>query len=114
MAEGMTRLKDLLIGQWGLVAISEDRPKELTIFTYGSPILVGFGDQEVYVASETIAFQNYTKEYFSTENGEIITLSLETLSALKDRIKQANRLISIDAVAPLKLRPHPPHNSFYE
>jgi glucosamine 6-phosphate synthetase-like amidotransferase/phosphosugar isomerase protein len=38
----------------------------MTIFTYGSPILVAFGDEEIFVASETTAFQNHTKEYFST------------------------------------------------
>ena len=57
----MRHIKDLLIGQWGLVVISENEPSEMTIFTYGSPILVAFGEDEIYAASETIAFQNYTK-----------------------------------------------------
>ncbi len=43
-------------------------PESIYIATYGSPILIGFAENNVYVASETIAFQKYTKEYMETKN----------------------------------------------
>jgi glucosamine--fructose-6-phosphate aminotransferase (isomerizing) len=77
LAEGLRKLQDYLIGQWGLVAISTKQPDEICVSTYGSPILVGFGSRDIYVTSQTIAFEKYTKEYMVTRNNEIFTLSLK-------------------------------------
>jgi glucosamine--fructose-6-phosphate aminotransferase (isomerizing) len=43
LAEGLKKLQNYLIGQWGLVAMSTKQPDEICVSTYGSPILVGFG-----------------------------------------------------------------------
>lgn len=51
LAEGLRKLQDYLIGQWGLVAMSRKQPDEICVSTYGSPILVGFGSNGIYVAS---------------------------------------------------------------
>lgn len=59
--------------------MSRKQPDEICVCTYGSPILVGFGTGGIYVASESIAFEKYTKDYMETRNDEIFTLSLSTI-----------------------------------
>lgn len=79
MEEGLRKIEDYLIGQWGLVVINKKKPSEICVATYGSPILIGFGVDSIYVASETIAFEKYTKDYVEMKNEEVFTLSLETV-----------------------------------
>lgn len=103
-----------MIGQWGLVVISKKNPEEICVATHGSPILIGFAPESVYVASETIAFEKYTKDYVETKNGEIFSLSLDTVAELKKNMAQKGRLMKITNEVKVKLQPDPPFESFYE
>jgi glucosamine--fructose-6-phosphate aminotransferase (isomerizing) len=91
----LNKLQDYLVGQWGLVVINKKKPDEICVATNGSPILIGFAPNGIYVASETIAFEKYTKDYVETKNGEIYTLCLETASELKKSLEQKGRLLKI-------------------
>lgn len=43
----------------------------------GSPLLVGFAKDGLFVSSELIAFQKYTNEFIRLKDREIIQLNLE-------------------------------------
>jgi len=43
----------------------------------GSPLLVGLHKDSIYVASERVAFEKYTQNYISLEDGEVILLDLK-------------------------------------
>lgn len=43
--------------QWGIVIIDKRQPDCIWTSTHGSPILIGFNDKEIYIASESIAFK---------------------------------------------------------
>lgn len=55
--------------QWGVVMIDRDEPDKIWTSTNGSPILIGMNDDEMFVASEQIAFQREADCYFSTQDG---------------------------------------------
>jgi glucosamine--fructose-6-phosphate aminotransferase (isomerizing) len=58
-------------GSWGLCLISLDEPDCMVVACNGSPLVIGIGDDRTFVASETTAFNRYTKEYISVKDGEI-------------------------------------------
>jgi glutamine---fructose-6-phosphate transaminase (isomerizing) len=48
-------------GSWGLCVMCSDTPDELVVACHGSPIVIGVADDRTFVASETLAFSQYTK-----------------------------------------------------
>jgi len=58
-------------GTWGLGIICTDNPDELVVACNGSPLVIGIGDDRTFIASETSAFNRYTKNFISMKDGEI-------------------------------------------
>lgn len=58
-------------GTWGLCIMCSDTPDELVVACNGSPLVIGIGDDRAFVASETSAFNRYTKNFISMKDGEI-------------------------------------------
>lgn len=58
-------------GTWGLGIICSDTPDELVVACNGSPLVIGIGNDRTFIASETSAFNRYTKNFISMKDGEI-------------------------------------------
>ena len=58
-------------GTWGLCIMNADNPGELVVACNGSPLVIGIGADRTFVASETAAFNRYTKNFISMKDGEI-------------------------------------------
>jgi len=58
-------------GTWGLCIMCSDTPDELVVACNGSPLVIGIADDRTFVASETSAFNRYTKSFISMKDGEI-------------------------------------------
>ena len=58
-------------GTWGLGIICSDTPDEMVVACNGSPLVIGIGDDRTFIASETSAFNRYTKNFISMKDGEI-------------------------------------------
>lgn len=76
MVEAIRKGEEIMIKtstkpQWGIVVMDKEEPEKIWTSTHGSPILIGFNDQEIYVASESIAFKKAVDYYFATDSGEI-------------------------------------------
>lgn len=63
-----------LEGTWGLVVASDDHPDELVVARNGSPLLIGKGDGEMFVASLEDAFLRYTRRMIVLEDGDVLTV----------------------------------------
>jgi len=66
-----------LMGTWALTIIHKDYPNRMWITRNGSPLLLGFEDNYVIVASEQIAFGNNIKKYIILNNNDLIEISKE-------------------------------------
>jgi len=53
-------VEEKLIGQWGLVILDRQDSSKMIVCRNGSPILVGLGEDSIYVASEKIGFERHT------------------------------------------------------
>lgn len=77
-AEGSVSLKEATElalqkcdGSWGLGIVCSDTPDELVVACNGSPLVIGIADDRTFIASETSAFNRYTKNFISMKDGEI-------------------------------------------
>jgi glucosamine--fructose-6-phosphate aminotransferase (isomerizing) len=61
-------------GTWGLAVISKDHPDQIVVARRGSPMLIGLGNQEMFIGSEPTAFVKYTNKYISLEDNQIFKI----------------------------------------
>ncbi|MPY82913.1 MAG: glutamine--fructose-6-phosphate transaminase (isomerizing) [Actinophytocola sp.] len=64
-------------GAYGLVVMDASRPGELVVARNGSPIVLGVGDGEMFVASDVAALVRYTQSVVYLDDGELATLTAE-------------------------------------
>jgi glucosamine--fructose-6-phosphate aminotransferase (isomerizing) len=67
-------------GTYGIALVSKKEPDRIFAARRGSPLLIGKGKNEYFVASDVSAILRYTNEIIYLEDGEIAELSKEDLS----------------------------------
>lgn len=61
----------MAVGAYGIAVFSEDNPDEIVIAKKGSPLIIGLGDGETYLASDASALVGYTNQVIYLNDGEI-------------------------------------------
>lgn len=83
-------------GTYGLVVIPRDLPQTLIAARMGSPLVVGIGEGEHYIASDPSALVEHTRDVMFLDDGELAVITSEgiTLRALDERLveKRPERL----------------------
>ncbi len=72
-----------LEGSYALAIISEFHPDKIVAVRFGSPLIVGKGKNENFIASDIPALFNMTKNVYYLDDGDIAVLT-------KDKIKFLN------------------------
>ena len=72
-----------VIGAYAIAVVSDDDPEEIIVARMGSPLVVGVGENEYFIASDATPIVEYTKEVIYLEEGEIAKLSLSEGVELK-------------------------------
>jgi glucosamine--fructose-6-phosphate aminotransferase (isomerizing) len=62
-------------GTYGLVVLDAKRPEELVVARNGSPIVLGLGDGEMFVASDVAALVRHTRQVVFLADGELATIT---------------------------------------
>ncbi len=65
-------------GAYAVSVMHDDFPGVLVVARLGSPLAVGIGDNEYFVASDASPFVEFTKEAVYLEEGHMATISLES------------------------------------
>lgn len=60
-----------LHGTWGITLIHNATPDQIIAARNGSPLVVGFDDDRMFVASEVSAFSRYTRDFIALKDGEM-------------------------------------------
>ncbi len=73
-------------GTYGVVVIHSNHPDTLIAARMGSPLVVGIGDNEFYIASDATPMLAYTKKVIFLDDGEVAEISREQMDTvnLKD------------------------------
>ncbi|OWK73679.1 glutamine--fructose-6-phosphate transaminase (isomerizing) [Flavobacteriaceae bacterium JJC] len=64
-------------GAYAITVMHEDFPGLLVVARLGSPLAIGLGDKEYFIASDASPFVEFTKEAVYLEEGHMATISLE-------------------------------------
>ncbi len=77
----------LLKGTYGIVAMHVDEPDHVVGARNGSPLVLGIGEGEMFLASDVTAILAHTKQVIYIEDGEVVALTSDSYhtSDLKDR-----------------------------
>ncbi|MGI9652976.1 glutamine--fructose-6-phosphate transaminase (isomerizing) [Chryseobacterium sp. RLHN22] len=87
-------------GAYAITVMHEDYPGLLVVARLGSPLAIGIGEKEYFIASDASPFVEFTKEAIYLEEGHMATISLE--SGVDIRTIQDNSKI-IPEIQELKL-----------
>jgi len=60
-----------VVGTYGILVLCEDEPEKLIAAKNGSPLLIGIGKDETYIASDVSAILDYTRNVLYLDDGEI-------------------------------------------
>ncbi len=80
---------DTLEGTWGLAIIYNKKPNQIIAARNGSPLVVGLGNGETFLASEVSAFSRHTKNYIALRDGEIALINRKGVDLDRSRIEKA-------------------------
>ncbi len=64
-------------GTYGVAVISSREPGTIVAARHGSPLLVGLGDREYFIASDAAAMLEHTRSVIYLDDGEIAVLSAD-------------------------------------
>ena len=77
LAENLRAALKLITGTYGVAVLDATRPEELVVARNGSPVVLGIGEHEMFLASDAGALVRYTKSVVHLDDGEIATLRAE-------------------------------------
>lgn len=87
-------------GAYAIGVISTRDPEKLVAARYGSPLIVGVGEKEYFIASDVPAILNHTREIIFLDEGQLATLTPEGVKVTtldNEKVKKAVTRIEWDA-----------------
>ncbi len=89
VTEALSRVK----GTYGIAVITKNEPDKIVVARLGSPIVLGIGEDENFVASDIAAFIEYTRDVVYLEDGELATLKKNSYKVWNLNKKHLNKPI---------------------
>ena len=74
LEDAVRRVLRRVEGTYGLVVLDVRHPDELVVARNGSPIVLGIGESEMFVASDVAALVRYTKQVVYLDDAELATV----------------------------------------
>lgn len=60
-----------IVGTYGLAIVNREEPEQIIVARHGSPLLIGVGDNEMFVASDGAPIVEHTKKVVYLDDGEM-------------------------------------------
>lgn len=93
-----------VVGAYGIAVLSKDEPGTLIAARYGSPLVLGIGEDEYFVASDASPIVEHTRRVVYMDEGEIVCIRKDGYEIKKiheDRVltKEINRIdLSVEQI----------------
>ena len=92
-----------VVGTYGLAVLHADFPDRIVVARNGSPLVVGVGDKEMYVASDLAAIVRHTTTVAMLDDGEMATVTSAGFSTMRhtdlSSTGKTAAVVDIDAAA---------------
>jgi len=118
LEERVARALRRVHGTYGLLVASSDEPGKLVVARRGSPVLLGVGTGEYFVASDASALLEHTRAVVYLNDGDVAVVTPEAYSVRDERAIVQTR--PVDAIAwdadaiELGSHPHFMHKEIFE
>ncbi|SHH19322.1 glutamine--fructose-6-phosphate transaminase (isomerizing) [Tepidibacter thalassicus] len=80
-----------LRGAYAIGVISKDHPDKLVAVRKESPLVVGIGENENFIASDIPALLKYTRDVYFLENGEVVYLTKDEVKIFNENREEVKR-----------------------
>ena len=97
LAEG-TELEDAVraalgkvVGTYGIAVLDGEQPDRIVVARNGSPIVLGIGEKEMFVASDVSALVRYTRQVVHLEDGELATVRADGFRTFTEDARTTHR-----------------------
>src|SRR3954449_5259696 len=87
VAEALSRVE----GTYGLAVLHAAYPDRIVVARNGSPLIIGIGDHEMFVASDLAALVRYTTRVAHLDDGELATLTADGFSTYRQDLTTVMR-----------------------
>ena len=92
-----------IVGTYGIAIVNTESPDTIYVARKGSPLLLGIGDNEMFIASDASPIVEYTKKVIYLEDGEmaVVTRDKYEVKTIDDVVltKEIHELaLSLDAI----------------
>ncbi len=76
-----------VVGTYGIAVIYNNEPDKLVVARKGSPLVVGLGENENFIASDVSALLSYTKQIVYLDDGELAVITKDgfTVKTISDK-----------------------------
>lgn len=71
LLEAVSGALKMVVGAYGIAVLSVKNPEEIVVARKGSPLILGIGDHELFVASDASALVGYTDQVIYLQDGEM-------------------------------------------
>lgn len=85
LREAVYQLGVRLKGAYALAVLEKQSPDRLVLARRGSPLLIGVGEKEQFVASDTLALKGLTHAYIALEEGDVAEVEAHTVTVYNHR-----------------------------
>lgn len=80
-------------GTYGLVVLSTEEPDKIVVARKGSPLLIGVGDGENFVASDAAAIIDHTRQVVYLEDGEVAEITRDGFRTMTIDDVEINKVV---------------------
>jgi len=85
LEEAVRKALPFIKGTYGIAVIAKDDPNKLVAAKLSSPLLLGLGEDEYIIASDPAAVIAHTNKVIYLDDGEIVTITPENFTILKEK-----------------------------
>jgi glucosamine--fructose-6-phosphate aminotransferase (isomerizing) len=85
LEEAVRKAMPLVKGSYGIAVIAKNDPNKIVAARLSSPLLLGLGENEYIIASDPSAVIAHTNKVIYLDDGEIVTITPEDFSILKEK-----------------------------
>ena len=97
--QAMKEALDRVTGAFAIAAIFADQPDLVIAARKGSPLVIGYGDGEMFLASDALALAPYTQQVSYLEDGDLAMLSASAVAITDGEGNSAERAVQVNAVS---------------
>jgi glucosamine--fructose-6-phosphate aminotransferase (isomerizing) len=94
--EAVQNALEVVRGTWGIAVFFADHPDRIIVSRNGSPLVVGLGDGETFLASDPQALVAHTRRVVYLEDGDIATI--DTKGVVTSRLDGGDRSPDIETL----------------